>query len=218
MLLIGDYFYYKAKLLFYDWQTRSLFYHHPQFALYDRALLKAYRFLNPYRLSKEFLLKKKEENPHQYGETPIKAYYEIAKTFGLTAEDRVIELGCGRGRGLFFLSAYYGCCVHGIEWNPRFVAIASQIKERFALPKVTFTCEDMFTADLTQATFIYLYGTCLNDDSIEQLIESLKKVAPGTKIVTISYSLAREGLFKLVKELPLYFPWGSTEAYLHIAI
>jgi hypothetical protein len=212
MPLIGDYFYYKAKMAFDEWQTRRLFYHHSSFAMCDIALLRAYRKANPYRMSKQFLLEKGTTDPHQYGETPITTYWTIAEASGLSASDRVIELGCGRGRGLFFWSTYYGCKAHGIEWNPDFVSKAQEIKHA----DVTIVCEDMLKSDLSPATFIYLYGTCLSDACMKELTSSFSQVASGTKIVTVSEPLAEDHLFSLKKVIPIRFPWGKTGAYLHV--
>lgn len=216
MLSIGRHFYYRAKLSFYEWQTRRLFYAHAEFAKQDRALLRAYRFINPYRLSRDFLLSRGAEDPHQYGETPVKSYFQMAEACGLTSQDRVLELGCGRGRGVFFLASFYGCQVHGIDWNPQFVAIAQSIQASTQASRISFSCEDMFLTDLRQASFIYLYGTCLSDACIDKMLFSLERAAPGTKIVTVSYSLERPDLFTLEKKLLLRFPWGKAEAYLHI--
>lgn len=204
--------YYRAKLEWEEWQTRRLFYHHASFAHFDRALLDAYRLINPYQISKDFFIEQGEADPHQYGETPIRTYAKIAELAEISPEDHVIELGCGRGRGLIFFATYCGSTAHGIEWNPRFV----QKIDRLQVPKVTLACADMLTADLTPATFVYLYGTCLSEQNLQKLLFSLEKMRQNTKIVTVSEPLKDKDLFVCTKTFPIRFPWGVTEGYLHL--
>lgn len=212
MWSIGSYFYYRAKLKWEEWRTRRLFYTHAQFAYHDSALTQSYRYLNPYQVSKQFFMEKGEADPHQYGETPIRTYAKIVEAAELTSEDLVVELGCGRGRGLIFFATFYGMTAHGIEWNPHFVQKIHDLQ----VPKVSVSCEDMLTADLSSATFVYLYGTCLSEVYLEKLLFSLKKMKQSTKLVTVSAPIINNDLFVCVKTFEIQFPWGKTKGYLHL--
>lgn len=203
----------KARLFREERRVQREFYGHLGFKKCDQALLKAYRGLNPYRMTKEFLKLKGISNVHQYGETPLTVMAQIARECSLTPTDRLIELGCGRGRGVFFLSEMIGCSVHGIEWNPLFVSLAQSIPAS----KASFSCQDMCSADLSQASVIYLYGTCLDEESIQKLLSKLEGVAKETKIITISYPLSDYSpSFVVSKQFQVSFPWGNTEAYLNL--
>ncbi len=197
-------------------KVKQRFYGNKQLREVDRALAKAYFGRNPFHISKRFLQKKGAPQVHAYGETPLTTLAYIAQECGLTASDHVMELGCGRGRGVFFLSNHIGCNVLGIDWVPDFIATANQICEGLNLAKVHFACKDMFSADVyykTKATAIYLYGTCLEDDEIESLQAIFQKLRSGTKIITVSYPL--EGPFALRKQFPAAYPWGETEVFLN---
>lgn len=173
----------------YEWHDRKSAYKLvPSFANIDQQL----RRVNPYRLSRAY----------PYGETPLMTLRAIADRCRLTSQDYGIDLGCGRGRSTHFLAQYTGCQMHGIDWCPELLPPSHQ--------RVTFACEDICSADLTKATFIYLYGTCLEDQQIELLTQKL--LSSKAKIVTISYAI--EGL-RCTDQFTVSFPWGKTEAYVH---
>lgn len=193
-------------------EVKRRFYSNAPFRKTDRALKRAYLFSNPYRTSRCFLQKKGAADIHQYGETPLTSLALIAEECGIAPQDHLFELGCGRGRGVFFLSHIYGCKATGIEWISQFVDKAKKVSSA----RVSFIQGDMTKADLSDASIIYLYGTCLENEVIYQLIGSFKKLKKGSKIITVSYSLLdySEDGFSLKKTFPVTFPWGETEVYL----
>lgn len=189
---------------------------YPSFLVYERAFKKAYRFVNPYRLCKEFAHKKKEALSDVYGETPLPVLAEIARQCGLKADDTLLELGCGRGRGAFFLSHLTGCRTIGIDWLPFFIDTANAIAES-TMPRlpVQFRCQDMQNADFSKATAIFLYGTCLSDEAIFKLIERFKHSPSTVRIITISYPLADYSpYFRTIEQFSALFPWGEGEIYI----
>ncbi|MBS0615535.1 MAG: class I SAM-dependent methyltransferase [Verrucomicrobia bacterium] len=173
----------------YEWRDRKKAYKAaPSFAALDKKL----RQTNPYRISKAF----------PYGETPLLTLKAIADRCEITSHDRGIDLGCGRGRSTHFLAKYSGCQMQGIDWCQELLPASEE--------RVTFSCEDICAADLSKATFIYLYGTCLEDEQIEALVKNLKQ--HPARVISISYPL--EGL-RCTDQFVVSFPWGTTEAYVH---
>jgi hypothetical protein len=173
----------------YEWRDRQAAYKLvPSFASLDRKLRKS----NPYRVPKAY----------PYGETPLMTLKTIADRCQLTSNDYGIDLGCGRGRSTHFLAHYTGCQMHGIEWCPELIASSDD--------RVSFTCQDICSADLGPASFIYLYGTCLNEMQIDLLTKNMQNLP--AKIVTISYPI--DGL-RCTDSFPVSFPWGKTEAFVH---
>ncbi len=202
----------KVYFLYEEWKVRSRFYRNAQFRKRDRALKKAYRFLNPYRINKSFLKKKGHTDLDTYGETPLTSLYIIAQECGINAADHVIELGSGRGRGAFFLADVIGCQTTGVEWIPEFVSRAQAL----ASDNPIFICGDMLQQDLSQATVIYLFGTCLPDETIELIISVFLKLKPSVKIITVSYPLSDySSHFKMEKQFSVSFPWGIADVYLN---
>jgi SAM-dependent methyltransferase len=181
----------------YEWveqrRVRKLFYHNPCYRALDIALLKG---PNPYRLKEAF----------PYGETPLTSLKQIADRFGLKSEDRVVDLGCGRGRGVFFLAEHYGCQVQGIDKMASFIERAEKLKRDHRIQNAAFICGDMREFDCSGATFVFFYGTTFSEEFVREL-----RFPRGAKIVTVSYPL--EG-FEVRDRFTVSFPWGVGDVYL----
>lgn len=185
----------------------------------DVALRLMYLFHNPYKISKRFLRSHGAQDVHVYGETPLTSLEVIARECGIGPNDCVFELGSGRGRACFWLNTVIGCSVVGIEQVPDFVERANLIKRRLGMKNIEFRLMNMLDADYAQATVCYLYGTCLDDASIQKLIDKFAKLAPGTKVITVSYPLtdyADKDCFEVMKCFSVPFTWGTADVYLHV--
>lgn len=196
------------------------YYSNLNFRQSDTALLFAYLLKNPFRISKRFLLSRGAEEIYTYGETPLTTLDHIAKECRLNSEDTVFELGCGRARTCFWLNAFIGCKVVGIDFVPEFIAIANKIVERYHLQGLTFRLEDIFEADFTGATVIYLYGICYTDVEIGRLVKGLDKLPKGTKIITVSYAITDiipKAPYRIERKFSAAFTWGITDVYLQLA-
>ncbi|MES2122151.1 MAG: class I SAM-dependent methyltransferase [Chlamydiota bacterium] len=210
--MIGLFF--KVKWFLFR-EAREVKKHYPFFAPWNKAFNRAYRFANPYRICRNYLKKKGASDIHQYGETPLPVYARIAEECALAPEDYWIELGCGRGKGSCFIRALTGCRVKAVDWIPQFICIAQGIAEKDAHSKMTFSCEDMLQTDLSGATAIYLFGTCLEESVIQHLCERLRRLPPSTEIITVSYPLNDyDPTFVVRKQFLVQFPWGTTEIYI----
>lgn len=193
------------------------YYADPAFLKIDAYLVFSYLFNNPFGISKRFLISKGETEVHTYGETPLSTLEQIAQECRLSYRDRVFELGCGRGRTCFWLNHFIGCSVVGVDYVPEFIHRAYAVKMRFKLPDVQFRLEDFRQTDLTGATVIYLYGTCLEPSTIEALIQQFSTLPTGTKIITVSYPLTDYmggSAFEVLKRFPARFTWGAADVYL----
>lgn len=195
-----------------------LYYPKFSFAKADFSLLLMYLFHNPYTISKRFLQKKEEKEIYVYGETPLTTLAMIAKEVEISSRDTVFELGCGRGRTCFWLRYFLGCQVVGIEHIPEFVERALKIRNRLEVDKVEFRQEDMLESDFKEASVIYLYGTCYDLPFIQALIKKFHALPAGTKIITVSYSLADYGdtAYEIMKRFPAKFTWGTADVYLNV--
>lgn len=185
----------------------------------DAYLVASYLCYNPFHISKRFLLKRGDKDVYAYGETPLTTLEAIANECRLTKSDVVFELGCGRGRTCFWLHYFIGCRVVGVEQIPEFISRANHMVTKFHVDGVEFRQEDMLQTDLTGATTIYLYGTCLDKVFIQKLIKKFETLPAGTKIITISFPLqefAGQLSFETMKRFPVKFNWGTTDAYLQI--
>lgn len=186
------------------------YYRNVSFFITDLALAFRYIFKSPFRLAKDV-----------YGETPLTTLDKIASECRLLSKDVVYDLGCGRGRALFWLRHFIKCEVYGIDNQELFISRAHTIKKMMKLDKMSFLNEDVTTLDLKKATAIYFYGTCYSDEMIEKLINQFKELPRGTKIISVSYPLTEytnEPLFELKKEFKGKYPWGTTDIYYQVKI
>lgn len=185
----------------------------PRFACIDFTLLFSYFFKSPYAIVRAFT-----QGLEPYGETPLVVMQQIAKKAMITKNDTVFELGSGRGRTCFWLSVLVGCKTVGVEIVPVFVQKAEGIRRYYGLQNLEFRLQDMLETDLSEASVIYLFGTCLSDENINRFIDKLKSVKRGTRIVTISYALTEYKnvpYIQLKESFEVEFPWGKTQSFLH---
>lgn len=118
----------------------------------------------------------------------VEAMLELAN---VTANDVIYDLGSGDGRIPITAAKKYGARGVGIDIQPKMVEEATKnaIKEGVA-DKVTFLNEDIFEQDFTEATVVTLY---LLPSLNEKLIPQLKKLRPGTRIVSHSFKMGHSG-------------------------
>ena len=195
------------------------YYPNPTFKKVDRTLLGKYFFRSPFAISKDFLIQKGESDIYAYGETPLTTLEMISKECELNSRDVVYELGCGRGRGCFWLHCFIGCRMVGIEYIPDFVDIADSIRDRFALQNIEFRLGDILKGKYAEATVIYLYGTCYEDQFINKLLKRFSKLPKGKKIITVSFPLTDySSNFEVIKQFSAPFTWGHGDVYLHVKL
>ena len=198
-------------------QTIFRFYPNTQFRKVDLALLRSYVGANPYVFSRRYLEQLGESNVYAYGETPLVSLQKIVKTCELSPDDSIFELGCGRGRTCFWLALIFKAKkVVGIDFVPEFIEKANAVND---VENLQFLCEDFLLSDLTDASVIYLHGSCMKDEDIVKLNQKLVRLKPGLKVITTSFSLAeydKASHWTVTKVFPAEFSWGSADVYLQI--
>jgi hypothetical protein len=205
---IGEFFQVKRVNVRFQWETIRRYYRKgPLFALADICLGLASLFFNPYRIARK--------RGYIYGETPPSSLQRIASFCDLAASDSWLELGSGRGKGCFWVAQFIGCRTIGVEKVPLFFHVAKWIGACF-FPRLTFLNADMADADFSEATFVYLYSTCMGEDALRTLAEKMKALPQGAKVVSVSAPLPEAPHLKRAGSFPLSFPWGETEGYLHL--
>ncbi len=196
---------------FYRAMTRR----YPAFLKVDQAFQAAYYGTNRYTLCHEHFAKKGFADPYVYGETPLKVFYELGMALNLGPNDLVLDLGCGAGRGLFFLQCVFGCQGIGIDEVPIFVEKAEQLTHALGLSeKLAFHCGDLEEVDIPNASVVYIAGTCFEEGVLEKLCKKLIKLPKTTVFVSVSEPLSESCLgFKVIQELSAQFLWGKTSLY-----
>lgn len=157
--------------------------------------------------------KKGASNLYTYGETFLSSFSKVIDECSLSSKDLFCELGAGRGRVSFWVHYFKKCPTLCIEQIPKYVATAKKLSKKLPM---TWLEQDMFQANFSEATFIYLYGSSLQDDEIQSLLVLFSKLRSQTKILTVSYPLTDYDPinYRLLKKIPMRFAWGTTHAYL----
>lgn len=193
-------FYYRYKVPYFEWKeqkwVREQFYHDAAFKALDEELLDS---PNPFHIAKVF----------PYGETPLRVLYQMAKAAGLKPTDHFVDLGCGRGRAVFFLSHFFGCKATGIDLTASFIARAKKLAKNHRIENVSFICQDFMNYDFKDATCVYLYNSTHSD----VLQNRLRNLPVGSRVISVSEPL--ELKWDQVEEVTGQFPWGQGTLYLH---
>lgn len=68
---------------------------------------------------------------HRYEPTPYSVLEILSKQYNFTAEDRIVDFGCGKGRFNFYINYFFNSTITGIEMNKYFYKEALENKKRF---------------------------------------------------------------------------------------
>src|SRR5215203_550540 len=125
-----------------------------------------------------------------YVPTPQEVVDAMLKLAEVKSTDLVYDLGSGDGRIPITAAQKYGARAVGIDINPQRIAEANaNLAKANVGDKVKFLNQDLFETDLSQATVITLY---LLPSLNVKLMPKLKKLKPGTRIVSHSFDMGTE--------------------------
>jgi len=115
----------------------------------------------------------------------VKAMLTLA---GVTRDDVVYDLGCGDGRIVIAAAKEFGARGVGVDLDPRRIQEARADADRAGVgDRVTFRVEDLFEAEIRNATVVTLFlSPELNARLRPKLLSELR---PGTRIVSHRYGI-----------------------------
>lgn len=156
---------------------------------------------------------------HAYGETPLTVFAEVFERGGLCEEDCFVDLGAGRGRGVFFAASLVQCKSIGVEEVAFFCTQAEKASWRSAAPKPFLDCRTIDQFDMKGGSFFYFYSLCLEEDELVKTIAHLETMKKGARIVTVSVPLTEySSLFSVSSSWTALYPWGKAELFLHTKV
>lgn len=143
-------------------------------------------FNSPYRASKRHPQLATDAHQHTltYGEIALPTVDKIFDTLKLRACDKLLDLGSGRGR-VVLLAAAKGYVAHGIEILPGLVETANYAAAG-DLSLASFVEGDFLNSTWPEVAVIWAVGTCWDQDTRQQLIQKLIKLAEHTLIISVS--------------------------------
>ena len=123
-----------------------------------------------------------------YVPTPPRVVDAMLKLARVTDKDVVYDLGCGDGRIPIAAALQYDARGVGIDIDPKRIEEANEnAKAAGVTGKVTFITQDMFEADIHDATVVTLY---LLPSLNERLMPKLKKeLKPGTRVISHAFDM-----------------------------
>ena len=125
-----------------------------------------------------------------YVPTPQEVVDAMLALANVTAKDVVYDLGSGDGRIPIAAAQKYGARAVGIDINPQRIQEANENLAKAGVgDKVKFLNQDLFETDISEATVVTLY---LLPSLNLKLMPTLKKLKPGTRIVSHSFDMGTE--------------------------
>jgi SAM-dependent methyltransferase len=124
-----------------------------------------------------------------YVPTPQDVVDEMLRLAGVTKDDVVYDLGCGDGRLVITAAQRFGARGVGIDIDPQRVRESHvNAREAGVADRVQFFQQDLFTADIRDATVVTLY--LLSKLNVELRPKLLSDLPPGTRIVSHDFDMA----------------------------
>jgi len=120
--------------------------------------------------------------------TPPQVVTEMLKLANVKKGDVVYDLGAGDGRIVIAAAKDFGARGVGIDINPERIKEAQENAQKAGVTnRVTFRNEDLFEADISQATVVTLY--LLSDVNLRLRPKLWSQLKPGTRIVSHSFDM-----------------------------
>jgi SAM-dependent methyltransferase len=123
-----------------------------------------------------------------YVTTPDHVVSAMLKLAGVRSSDTVYDLGCGDGRIVISAAKEFGAHGVGIDNNPaRIQEARANAREAGVETLVNFEVNDLFDADIHNATVVMLY--LLPDVNLRLRPKLLKDLKPGARVVSHSFHM-----------------------------
>ena len=150
------------------------------------------------------------ERTHCYADSSGLEFEKLLGHFEFTADDAIVDFGCGKGGILITLSKYPFAKIVGVEIDPELVAIARKNIEILEIGNVRIECCDAteFT-QLNEFTYFYLFDpfpTVVMQDVVTNIERSIAENPRKVTVIylnPVSYELFEASpVFRKTAELP----------------
>jgi SAM-dependent methyltransferase len=119
--------------------------------------------------------------------TPERMIRRLMQLADVTPKDVVVDLGSGDGRVPIYAAKHFGARAVGVELEANLVALSIREARAQGVAHLTrFVRQDLFDADLSQATVVALY---ISPGVMTRLKPRLLALEPGTRVVSHHFTL-----------------------------
>ena len=148
----------------------------------------------------------------RFGDTPWFTAQDILREAELGADDNFVDLGSGRGKMVFMANMFFHCPATGIELLPTYIKVARRIARRAGCSGVSFLQQDFLSADLSQATVIYVCAAALCEETLDDVLLLVNTMKSGARFITVGWRPQKPQL-DFLKEKEYIFSWGREIVY-----
>ncbi len=132
--------------------------------------------------------KKLQEPDVGYEPSPQNVVERMLKLANVHKGDVVYDLGCGDGRIVITAAKQFGATGVGIDINPiRIKESLQNARKAGVFDHVTFSIEDLFTADIQEATVVALFLS--HSVNLKLRPKLLRELKPGTRVVSYYWDM-----------------------------
>lgn len=122
-----------------------------------------------------------------YVNSPVEDVARLLTLAEVGPGDYLIDLGAGDGR-IVIAAARLGALGHGVELDPELVALSRRRAQAAAVAdRVAFHQQDIFAADLRDATVVTLY--LMPEANLRLRPKLLAELSPGSRVASISFDM-----------------------------
>ena len=119
--------------------------------------------------------------------TPERMIHRLLQLADVTPQDLVIDLGSGDGRIPIYAARHFGARAIGVELEENLIRISKTAATAQGVSHLArFVRQDLFEADLAQATVVALY---ISPGVMTKLKPRLLSLSPGTRVVSHHFTL-----------------------------
>jgi tRNA A58 N-methylase Trm61 len=120
--------------------------------------------------------------------TPEDVVEQMLKLANVHKGDVLYDLGCGDGRTVIAAAKTFGIRAVGIDINPeRIKESLENARKAGVMDRVTFRNEDLFEANIKEATVVTLY--LLQSLNVKLRPKLWKELKPGTRVVSHDFDM-----------------------------
>ena len=124
----------------------------------------------------------------EYEPSPQNVVEHMLKLANVHKGDVVYDLGCGDGRIVITATKQFGATGVGIDIDPiRIKESRQNARKAGVMNRVTFRLEDLFTADIQDATVVTLFLS--GSVNLKLRPKLLRELKPGTRVVSYYWDM-----------------------------